>query len=171
MPGWKSQVPGPEGRGAAASERLGRVLAGPAVTQPAESGRRQLRRPRAAGRGFRFPDFAATVAPPPARALPPAPGSRLPDGGTGEPQGRHGREQLLQITLQVASSEVTFPSIDLKAVAPDILIVLRSFLCASLFTIVLSQWSCGHHEVRDGPGTYILNICRMSEYFHQFTLC
>lgn len=76
-----------------------------------------------------------------------------------EPPGRRGRALLPQITLQVASSEVIFPSIDLKEVAPDILIVLRAFLCASLFTIVLSQWGCGHHEVRDGPGTCILNIC------------
>lgn len=109
------------------------------------------------GRGFRFPGFATKVAPPPALTL--EPGSRLPDGGAGKPQGHLGRERLPQVTLQVASSEVTFPSIDLNEVAPDILIVLRSFLWASLFTIDLPPMGCGLHEVRDGPSTYVLNIC------------
>lgn len=66
----------------------------------------------AARRGFRFPGFAAKVAPPP-----PGPGSpvsaRLGDRGVGATRASRPR-QLPQINLQVTSSEVAFPAIDLK---------------------------------------------------------
>lgn len=80
----ESFVPGGKGRGreVAAPEPRGRALAWPAVTQPGSGAERSggssadPGRPR---RGFRFPGFAARVAPPPARALPTSlgPGSRM----------------------------------------------------------------------------------------------
>nr|XP_031315036.1 uncharacterized protein LOC116154949 [Camelus dromedarius] len=138
----KVKCKGPKAGVAAAPGRRAGVLArpgrpGPWLSTP-RAGLLQRRRPRcswAAASAFRVL---------PRRRLRPRPrpslrvSARFPDQEAGEPHRDQGHEQLPQITLQVTSSEMTFPAIGLKEVSLCLMIYYRSF-----------SLGCGCHEVRD----------------------
>lgn len=157
----RCQGPGPGGSGLGAAGTRPRRAARDAAG--GELGERRSRDPVQPGCGFRFPGFDAMVAPPPARAFPGEPGIRLPDGGPGRATRRSRPRAAAPGHSGRSLPQVTSPAVDLKGGRSGYSVALRSFCCASLFTIVLPQCAVGSTRSETGawhePDTYVLHLC------------